>query len=108
MEQAVITLRIKEALLVKPCPLELMIHISRDHKVILIRHQFQKLPVYRLWSINIAVVVDMPCPPRPARFIIREWVEASGIHITDAKLLRKIEEIPFKPLAAVGQARGGR
>lgn len=80
-----------------------MINIGGDHKITLVSHQLKQFPVDLLWRINISVEVDMPGPLCPAGFLIREGIEASGIHIGDAETRLEIEKIPIKPVTAVGQ-----
>ena len=107
LEQAIVPLCVKQAAFVKARPLELMVHIGGDDKVILPLHQLQQVPVHRSRRVNISVEIDMPCPPSPAGLLIREGIEAPGIQIRDAEALFEIEETAFKPLAAVGQSGGG-
>ena len=105
LEQTVVTLRVKQAGFVKARTLKLMIYVCGDHKVVFVLHQCKQFVIHRLRRINIAVKVDVSRPPGPASLLVRERPEAAGIHVRDTETLNKIEKIPLKPFAAVGQAR---
>ena len=82
-----------------------MVYVRGDHEIILILYELSQVVIDRLWCGDITVIVDMPCPPRPAGFLIREGIEASRIHITDPEPLCKISEIFLEPFPTVGEAR---
>ena len=108
LEQAVIALRVKQPLLIKACFLKAVIHVGRDHEIVLVSHQLQKVVIDRLRCIHIAVDVDVPAPIRPEFFLCGERIEAAAVHIPHAVLCRKIGKVFFKPFAGVGEARRRR
>ena len=72
----------------------------------IVLYQIQQLPINRLRCVDITIEIDVPCPPGPSGLFIGEGIEATGIHIANAKALCKIIEIFFKPLPAVCKTRG--
>ncbi len=82
-----------------------MVDIGGDDEIILVFQQLQQFGIDRLRRVDIAVVVNMPCPPCPQRFLVGERIEAAGVNVSYMVPLRKVEEIPFKPFAAVSQTR---
>ena len=84
-----------------------MVHVCRDHKIILIPDQGEQVPINRLGRVDIAVEINMPCPPCPAGLLVREGIKAAGVHVPDPEVLFEIKEIPVEPLTAVGEARSG-
>ena len=81
-----------------------MVYICCDHKIILVLNQVQQLLIYGLRCVDIAIIVNMPGPPGPARFIIRERIEAAGIHVTDPESLSKVVKVFIKAFSAVSEA----
>ena len=107
LEQAVVPLGVEKPLLVKPRLLELVVHVGGDDEVLLLPHQVQQPVIHRLGGGHVAVEIDVSGPPGPLRLLIREGIEATGIHIPDAEFLVKIEEIPLKALSIIHKSRGG-
>ncbi len=68
LPQAIVSLSIEQPLFVKPCPLELVIHIGGQYKIVLILYQCQQFLIDRNWCIYIAVIENMTAPPRPIFF----------------------------------------
>ena len=85
LKQAVVSLRIEQPGPGKAGALELVIHVGRDHKTVLVLYCCQQIGIDRFWRIDIAVEIDMPGPPGPAGLGVREGPEAAGIHIRDAE-----------------------
>ena len=81
-----------------------MVHVSGDDKVILSVQKREQLPIHILWRIDIAVIVDMPRPPCPARFLIGKRIEAAGVDILNAKPCGKVTEVPVKAFPGIGQS----
>ena len=104
LEKTIVPLRVKQALFVKTCTLELVIHICRDHEIILVYDQGKQVLINRLRSIDITIEIDVPCPPCPAGFLILKWIKTAGVHVPDTEAFLEIEEIPVEPLPAVGEA----
>ena len=109
LEQTIVPLGVEQLLLIKARLLKLVIHIGRDHEIVLIPDQCQKIFIHRLRRWQIPVDIDVPGPESPARLVIREGIEPAGIHVCEAKSLLEIEEPLVKPLPAVDEAcRGGK
>ena len=108
LQETVIALRIEQPLLVEARALEAVVDVRRDHEIVLAAHKLQQPVIHRPRRGDEAIIVDMPAPPRPARFGVGERIKAAGIHIPDSEALRKIEEVPRKALSRVGVARRGR
>ena len=104
LEQSVVALCIKQPLLVKARSLELMVHICCDDKIVLIPNKFQQLPVNRLRSIDISIIVNVPGPPGPACLLIRKRIKPTGIHVLNSKTLGEIPKVFLKPLSGVSKA----
>ena len=107
LKEAVVALGIEQAFSVEACFLEHVIHVGGDHKVVLIGNEPQKVLIDGLWRFHIAVAVDIPAPPGPISLLIREGIEAAGIHIRDDEALCKIREVAHEALAIVDKARRG-
>ena len=84
-----------------------MIDIRGDYKVVLVPNKRQQIFVNGLWRVDIAVEVDVPRPPGPARLLVREGPEAARIDVRDGEALDEVEKVLFKTLSAVGEARRG-
>lgn len=54
-EQAVIALRVEQPLFVEPRLLEAVIHVGRDHEIVLVGHQRQKGIIHRFRRVRVAV-----------------------------------------------------
>ncbi len=101
LEQAVIALRVKQALFAKSGLLEAVIHVRGDDKIVLAPQQRQKRVIHRLRRVLIAVEEDIPAPVRPGFLRGGVGVKPAGIHIVKAVFCCKIREILAEPLAGV-------
>ena len=108
LEQAIIALRVEQPLFIKACPLELVIHIGGQYKIVLVLNQCQKFLIDRKWSIYIAVDVDVSAPIRPMLLRRGKRIKATGVHIVEAVFFLKVRKVFLKAFAAVGEACGGR
>ena len=48
LPQSIIALHVEQAVMIESCPLELMIDIGRDHKIILPLHEFQQPLIHQI------------------------------------------------------------
>ena len=82
-----------------------MIHIRRDHKIILILYQLQESVIHRLWRIHVPVDVNIAAPVRPVflQRVIR--IKAPGIHIVEIIFFLKIRKVLFESFSTVYKAR---
>ena len=68
LPEPVVALCVKKPHLIKARFLKAVIHICRDHKIVRILHQPQKLPIHRLWRVHIAVDPNVAAPVCPVFF----------------------------------------
>lgn len=85
--------------------LKLVVHICRQHKVVLALHQGQQSIINRPGGVLVAVHHNMPAPPCPILLQRRERVKSPGIHVLDAVFFFEVSEVFLKPLPGVGQSR---
>ena len=108
LPQAIVSLRVEQTAFVKAPTLELVVNVGGQHKIILVLHQCQQLPINGKRGIHIAVIKNVTAPPGPVFLQRVIGIKSPGVHIGDAVFSVKIGEVPFKPFPAVGEAgRGG-
>lgn len=108
LEQAVVSLRIKEPLFVKAGALEAMVHIRGQHKVIAPAHDVQELFVERRRYGIVSVAHDVAAPKRPVLLERIIGIEATGIHVGKVVACGKVAKELLETLARIGVSGGGR
>ena len=108
LEQAVVSLRIKEPLLVKAGALETMVHVCGQHKVVAVAHQIQELIVERRRYGIVSVAHDVAAPKRPVLLERIIGIETAGIHIGKAVTCGEVTKELLETLARIGVSGGGR
>ena len=107
LEQAVVALGVKQAVLVKAGFLKTVIHIGGEHKIILVFHQGQQILIDRFRRVHIAIDHDVSCPECPHLFRCFVGVKTAGIHISKAIFFAEVGEIFLEAFPAVGEPGGG-
>ena len=108
LEQAVVSLRVEEPLLVKARTLETMVHIRSQHKVVAVAHYAQELFVERRRYGVVSVAHNVAAPKRPVLLERIIGIEAAGIHIGKAVACGKVAKELIESLARIGVSGGGR
>ena len=108
LKQAVIPLRVEQALFVKARFLETMVYVGGQHKIVLVFHKGKQVLIHRLGRILIAIDVNIAAPVSPVFFQRRIWIKAAGVHIPDAVLCCKIRKILLKSFSVIGETCRGR
>lgn len=65
LPEAIVSLSIKQALLIKACQLKLIIHIGGQHKVVFILHKRQQVMVGGTGGSHVSIAVKMSAPLGP-------------------------------------------
>lgn len=108
LQQAVVALCVEEASAVEPSQLELVVHVSREHEVVLAAHEGEQVVVGGARRPHVAVAPDVAAPVRPVLLKGVERVEAAGVHVREVVLLYEVAEGRLEARAGVGEAsRGG-
>ena len=109
LEQAVVSLRVEESLLVKAGALETMVHVCGQHKVVAVAHYAQELFVeWRRYGI-VSVAHDVAAPKRPVLLERIIGIETAGIHIGKAVACGEVAKELLEALARIGVAcRSGK
>lgn len=89
LPEAVVPLHIyiKQALFVKACDLKLMIHVGRQHKIILLPNQPEKIEIRLSGGHVVAVHENMAAPPRPILLQRLKGIESAGVDSLDNVIL---------------------
>ena len=103
LEQAVVALRVEEPLLVEARALELVVHVGREHEVVLVAYDFEQVAVGLAHGAGVAVVPHVARPECPALLGRGVGVEAARIHVGIAVALAKVAKEPLEALARVGK-----
>lgn len=107
MEEAVIALRIEQAMLVEPRALEAVIDVGGEHEVIAAAHEFEQLLIDRLWNWVETVARDVSAPKRPILFKSFIGIESACIHIGKAIFRGEIAKKALETFACICVARCG-
>ena len=108
LEQAVVSLRVEESLLVKAGALETMVHVCGQHKVVAVAHYAQELFVERRRYGIVSVAHDVAAPKRPVLLEQIIGIETAGIHIGKAVACGEVTKELLESLARIGVSGGGR
>ena len=90
LPQSIIALHVEQAVMIESRPLELMIDIGRDHKIILPLHEFQQPFIHRIAGRAVPVQLNIPAPIGPVFLQRIKWVKSAGIHILKSIRIREI------------------
>ena len=96
LPQSIIALHVEQAVMIESRPLELMIDIGRDHKIILPLHEFQQPFIHRIAGRAVSVQLNIPAPIGPVFLQRIKWVKSAGIHILKSIRIREILEMFIK------------
>ena len=110
LEEAVVALRVEETLLVEARPLELVVYVGREDKVISPVHNAQQVTIRVAHWPNVALVPDDARPPRPQLLRSVVGIETTGVLVLEAVALGKVSVEAIEPLPGVGElwAAGSR
>lgn len=107
LEEAVIALRIEQAMLVESRALEAVINVGGEHEVITAAYEFEQFFIDRFWNWIEAVARDVSAPKRPMLFKGLVGIESACIHIAKTIFRCEVAKKALETLTCICVARCG-